>query len=68
MTQVAEVIQRSLDHTPRGVIQLANTVAAATGLLGTLTTWVPLVASALSVIWLALQIWLFLKKKPWRKP
>jgi hypothetical protein len=63
VSQIIEQTQRAIDHTPQGV----TWAAAGTGLLGLFTSWVPVVASVLSVIWLALQIWLFFKKRPWRK-
>jgi len=67
VSQVTEQVQRAIDHVPQGVINGANWTAAGTGLLGLFTSWVPVVASILSVVWLGLQIWLFFKKKPWRK-
>lgn len=67
VSQVTEQVQRSIEQLPKGVTISADVTAVSTGLAAMFSTWVPLVASVLSVVWLGLQIWLFFKKKPWQK-
>lgn len=35
--------------------------------VATIAGWLPSIAALLSIVWLGLQIWVFLTNKPWKK-
>lgn len=60
-------LQQTIDAIPAPVQFCANWTAALTGLAALITPWVNLALGLLSGFWIACQLWLFFKKKPWKK-
>lgn len=64
LEQVAQAIN---DHVPHGVLQFINWTAFASALGWIFTTVVPAIVGVLSGTWLAMQIYIAWKTKPWRR-
>lgn len=60
-------LEQVISSIPTPVQHSVNWTAALTGLAAILTPWVNLGLGLLSGFWIACQVWLFFKNKPWRK-
>ena len=57
----------TLNHTPMGVKATMDGAAAGIAWVGFFTDFLPIVATALSIVWLCLQIYTWFVNKKWKR-
>ncbi len=63
-------VEAAVQHIPVPVqvgLNYGSVGAALSAFFGAIQGPLAVIASVLSIIWLGMQIWLFLKNKPWRR-